>query len=134
MVLQGLYINPRSGIPIFRQLVDQVRTLIVSGALKGGEQLTAVRALAEQLGVTPTTVSKAYGLLEVEGLIERRRGTGMFVREDDPTAIHESRKKIVTDEVTQAIMAARLIKLSRQEWDAIVDAVWTKVITDKEDS
>lgn len=133
MTLDGLYLNLRSGVPLFRQMVDQIRTLIVSGELRPGEQLTSVRELAEQLSVTPTTVSKVFGLLETEGLIERRRGLGMFVREDDPHAVAVSRRKIVTDQVTQAVMAARLIHLSRSEWDAIVDTVWKKVITEEEE-
>ncbi len=132
MSQDGIFINPRSGVPIFRQLVDQVRTLIVSGQLGPGEQLMAVRAFAEHLGVTPTTVSKAYGILEMEGLIERRRGLGMFVREDDPNAIAISRRKIVTELVTQAAVAARLIHLSVEEWQAIVTGVWRKVVGETE--
>lgn len=132
MALDGLYLNLRSGVPLFRQMVDQIRTLIVSGVLRPGEQLTSVRYLAEQLAVTPATVSKVYGLLEMEGLIERRRGMGMFVCEDDPQAMTTSRRRIVTDQVTQAVMAARLIHLSRSEWDEIVDSVWNKVMAEGE--
>ena len=68
----------------------------------------------------------------MEGLIERRRGTGMFVREDDTHVIATSRRKIVTDQVTEAVMAARLIHLSRSEWDEIVDKVWRRVFADSE--
>lgn len=65
--------------PIYRQLVDQVRRLVAGGQLAPGDTLPSVREVAQQLTVNPMTVSKAYGLLEIEGLLERRRGVGMTV-------------------------------------------------------
>ena len=67
--------------PIYRQLVDQVRRLVAGGQLTPGDPLPSVRELALQLTVNPMTVSKAYGLLELEGVLERRRGVGMVVAE-----------------------------------------------------
>ncbi|MBN2449727.1 MAG: GntR family transcriptional regulator [Lentisphaeria bacterium] len=74
-----LRVFPSSGVPIYRQVMDQVRALVLSGRLGGGELLPSVRAVALQLEVNPMTVSKAYSLLEAEGLVERVRGTGMRV-------------------------------------------------------
>lgn len=72
-------IVPGSTAPIYRQLVDQVRRLVAGGQLAPGDALPSVREVALQLAVNPMTVSKAYGLLELEGLLERRRGVGMLV-------------------------------------------------------
>ncbi len=72
-------IVPGSTEPIYRQLVDQVRRLVAGGQLAPGDALPSVRETALQLAVNPMTVSKAYGLLELEGVLERRRGVGMAV-------------------------------------------------------
>lgn len=72
-------IVPGSTAPIYRQLVDQVRRLVAGGQLAPGAVLPSVREVALQLAVNPMTVSKAYGLLELEGVLERKRGVGMLV-------------------------------------------------------
>lgn len=72
-------IVPGSTAPIYRQLVDQVRRLVAGGQLAPGDALPSVRDVALQLAVNPMTVSKAYGLLELERVLERRRGVGMLV-------------------------------------------------------
>ena len=82
-----LQIDHHSGVPIYRQVMDQVRRQIVAGQVPEGTQLASVRDLAAQLKVNPMTISKAYGLLEMEGLLERKRGVGLFV-----ARIHERRK------------------------------------------
>ncbi len=73
-------IHPSSGVPIFRQIMDQVRAQVASGRLKPGDLVPSVRQMAVDLAVNMMTVSKAYGRLEAEGLLERDRGTGMRVR------------------------------------------------------
>ena len=74
-----LEIDHHSGVPIYRQVIEQIRQQIMAGQLSEREQLMSVRELAWQLRVNPMTISKAYSLLEVEGLAERRRGVGLFV-------------------------------------------------------
>jgi GntR family transcriptional regulator len=75
-----------SSEPIYRQLVEQVRRLVAGGQLAAGDGLPSVRELAQALAVNPMTVSKAYGLLEMEGLLVRRRGLGMAVAARPPAA------------------------------------------------
>ncbi len=70
-------IAPSDPTPIYRQIVDQVRRQMAGGQLRPGMELPSVRALAQQHAINPMTVSKAYSLLESEGLLERRRGMGM---------------------------------------------------------
>jgi GntR family transcriptional regulator len=76
-----LEIDHHSGIPIYRQVINHVRGQIMAGRLVAGEQVETVRELASRLKVNPMTISKAYSFLEVEGLLERRRGVGLFVVE-----------------------------------------------------
>jgi GntR family transcriptional regulator len=78
---QLLSITPGSLDPIYRQLIEQVRRLVAGGQMAPGDELPSVREVAQALAVNPMTVSKAYGLLEAEGLLARRRGLGMVVAE-----------------------------------------------------
>ena len=71
--------NPSSGVPIYLQLMEQVKHSIETGALRPGEQLPGIRPLAEELVINPNTVAKAYRELEHEGVIELRHGAGAFV-------------------------------------------------------
>jgi GntR family transcriptional regulator len=74
--------NPSSGVPAYRQLIDQVRHAIETGALRPGEQLPGTRKVAEDLVMNPNTVAKAYQELERQGAIEMRKGLGAFVARD----------------------------------------------------
>jgi GntR family transcriptional regulator len=71
--------NPASGVPIYLQLMEQVKHAVETGALRPGEQLPGIRPLAEELVINPNTVAKAYRELEHEGVIELRHGAGAFV-------------------------------------------------------
>ena len=80
---------PSSATPIYRQIVDQVARAVASGSLAADDELPSVRAVAQMYVVNPMTVSKAYSLLEVQGLVERRRGMGMIIRGSLATALPE---------------------------------------------
>src|SRR6478735_8805633 len=71
--------NPASGVPIYLQLMEQVKHSVETGALRPGDQLPGIRPLAEELVINPNTVAKAYRELEHEGIIELRQGAGAFV-------------------------------------------------------
>jgi GntR family transcriptional regulator len=77
--------NPSSGVPVYLQLMEQVKHAIETGALRPGEQLPATRKVAEDLVMNPNTVAKAYRELEHEGVIELRKGLGAFVAENGTT-------------------------------------------------
>jgi len=72
-------LDPKSGVPYYRQIIDQIRYGVASGRLSVGEQLPTVRALAVQLKVNLNTVSKAYRELEIQSLLESQQGTGTFI-------------------------------------------------------
>lgn len=72
-------LDPRSGVPFYRQIIDQIRFGIAAGHFKVGEQLPTVRALAVQLKVNLNTVNKAYRELEIQNILETQQGTGTFI-------------------------------------------------------
>ena len=72
-------LDPKAGIPYYRQIIDQIKFGIASGALKAGEQLPTVRALAVELAVNLNTVTKAYNELEIQKILETQQGTGTFI-------------------------------------------------------
>ena len=87
-------IDPRSGVPLYLQLIEQVRHAIEIGALRSGDQLPGMRKLAEELVMNPNTVAKAYREMEHAGLIELRHGAGAFVaggQVADPAGIRKGR-------------------------------------------
>src|SRR5687768_11087288 len=77
----SIHVLPNSGVPIYRQLMDQLRAQVAGGRVAAGEFLPSVRQVAEELQVNPMTVSKAYSLLERDGVVELVRGQGMRVKE-----------------------------------------------------
>jgi len=83
-LIQLFSINTSSGIPIYRQLVDQIKQAIRIGLLNQEQQLPSVRKVANALQVNPMTVSKAFAQLELEGVLLRKRGIGMLVAETKP--------------------------------------------------
>lgn len=72
-------LNPQGSTPLYRQIVEQVQRRVAGGLWQPGDELPSVRAVAERHAINPMTVSKAYSLLEAEGVLERRRGVGMSV-------------------------------------------------------
>ena len=98
--------NASSGVPIYLQLMEQVKHAIETGALRAGDQLPGIRPLAEELVINPNTVAKAYRELEHDGVIELRHGAGAFVT-------GAAREKKLTERLKagQAIVAATVDKL-----------------------
>jgi GntR family transcriptional regulator len=76
-----LRLNPASGVPLYLQLIEQVKHAIETGAIQAGEQLPSVRQMAEDLVINPNTVARAYREMEHEGIIELKHGSGAFIRE-----------------------------------------------------
>ena len=98
--------NPSSGVPIYLQLMEQVKHAVETGALRPGEQLPGIRPLAEELVINPNTVAKAYRELEHEGVIDLRHGAGAFV-----SATARAKRTTETLRAGQAIVAAAMEKL-----------------------
>lgn len=106
-------LNPQSGIPIYRQLIDQVRRMIAGGQLKAGDDLPSVRELAIEHAVNPMTISKAYSMLETEGLLVRQRGKPMQVAAENPlTKTKESRLAHLRPQLESLALAAKQLEIS----------------------
>ena len=89
-----------SGMPIYRQIIDQIRFGIASGQLKLGEQLPTVRALAVELKVNLNTVSKAYKELEIKNILETQQGTGTFISKTDHVVPEKEREDKLKENCT----------------------------------
>ena len=113
MILQ---INFKSGMPIYLQIVDQVKALAASGALRAGEALPSIRPLAEELRVNRNTVAKAYTELESLGVIETLPGRGCFLKENQSALRMEVRRQLLIEDVDQAIVQAHHLQVPRDEF------------------
>jgi GntR family transcriptional regulator len=97
--------------PIYRQLVEQVRRLAASGQLQPGDAMPSVREIASTLALNPMTVSKAYGLLEMDGVLARRRGLGMVVAERAAQESPAERAELLRPILDRAALEARQLEL-----------------------
>lgn len=97
--------------PIYRQLVEQVRRLTASGQLRPGDEMPSVREIAQALALNPMTVSKAYGLLEMEGVLARRRGLGMVVADSAAPAGKADILGLLRPTLERAAVEARQLEL-----------------------
>ncbi len=88
-----LQIDPHSGIPVYRQMMDQIKYYVASGTLRPGDQLPSIRELAQALAVNPTTVVKAYTELQHDEVVEMRHGKGAFVRDGASQLSDREREK-----------------------------------------
>lgn len=115
-------VDPRSGIPLYLQLIDQVKRAVALGTLNLGEQLPTVKALALDLTINPNTVARAYRDLERDGVIETSPGRGSFVRGDATVA---DGRRLVSDVALtafeNAVREARATGLSRSDVARLVD-------------
>jgi GntR family transcriptional regulator len=111
----ALSVAPASGVPIYRQLVDQVRQLVAGGHLAQGEFLPSVRQVAEYLQVNPMTVSKAYSMLEKDGVVELVRGQGMRVNPPGAAANGKARRQAIRPLLVQVADTARQLSLTPRE-------------------
>ncbi len=122
-------LNPQSGVPIYRQILEQVRRMVASGQLQPGAELPSVRDLAVTHAVNPMTISKAYTLLEAEGLLARNRGKPMTVvgavrsvtRAPSPL---NKRLEQIDPLVDQIVLAARQLQLSEAELAKALRRKW----------
>jgi GntR family transcriptional regulator len=115
-----LQINFKSGLPIYLQIVDQVKAAAASGALKPGEALPSIRPLAEELRVNRNTIAKAYTELESQGVIETLPGRGCFLKENQSPLRKEVRRKLLAGEIDQAIVQAHHLQVPREEFLKLV--------------
>ena len=110
-----LRLSPSSGVPVYLQIIEQVKHAIATGAVNAGEQLPSVRQMAEDLLINPNTVARAYRELEQEGIIELKHGAGAFISESiapPSKSIHKAQAvvKSAIDQLTSLNLAEEEIR------------------------
>lgn len=122
-----LHISANDGVPIYLQIVNQVKYLVASGRLAPGEELPPIRVLAERLLINPNTVARAYRLLEQEGVVTKRSTAGTYVSDAGSPLARRERLKILTERIDALLAEAdqlnvgveEVVQLVRQRADAM---------------
>jgi GntR family transcriptional regulator len=108
-------VDPQSDVPVYRQLMEQVRFLIASGQLASGDELPSTRALSSELGVNPMTISKAYSYLERDGILERRPGLPLVVKAVDDGQLQVQKADLLREHLAPIAGMARQLGIGKEE-------------------
>jgi GntR family transcriptional regulator len=108
-------IDQHSGVPVYRQLIDQVQGAMAAGSLRAGDQLPTVRRVAVELAINPNTVSRAYREMEIRGLLDTQQGTGTFVADKRVERPQEQRERQLAQLVGEFISRAGAAGLTIEE-------------------
>src|SRR6266513_1497077 len=106
----------KAGKPVYVQLADQIRYAAASGRLRAGEPLPSLRPLAEELRINRNTIAKAYAELESQGIIETIPGKGFFLKANNSPLKKEVRRKLLIQEIDQAVVQAHHLQVPRPEF------------------
>lgn len=109
------HISPSDGVPIYLQIVNQVKYLVAAGRLAPGEELPPIRTLAEQLLVNPNTVARAYRELEAAGIVTKRRTAGTYVSDSGSPLAREERLRILAERIDLLLAEARQMDVDTDE-------------------
>lgn len=109
------HVDTGSGVPIYMQILNQVKRATASGLLKPGDQIPSVRELAIELTVNPNTIVKAYQELERDGIIKTVRGVGTFVAEKEIKIVHEERVRVLLNAIDKVLIEAHHLGFSENE-------------------
>ena len=110
-----IHLSPNDGVPIYLQIVNQVRYLVASGRLAPGEELPPIRVLADQLVVNPNTVARAYRELELAGVVTKRRTAGTYVSDAGSPLARRERLRILSERIDALLAEARSLNLGLDE-------------------
>jgi GntR family transcriptional regulator len=116
-----IHITTADGVPIYQQIVNQVKYLVASGRLSPGDEMPPIRVLAERLIVNPNTVARAYRELEAVGVVEKRRTAGTYVSEQGSPLARKERVKILTERVDALLAESRQMDVPYDELVKILD-------------
>ncbi len=120
-------INTSSGVPVYRQVMDQVKTQIALEHLERGSFLPSVRQMSSDLEINPMTVSKAYSLLELEGIVENIRGQGMKISEGTGPKKHLNvSHESIGPLLSEVVAKAKQLSLDANQIHKIIDEIWEK--------
>ena len=111
----NITINTKDGVPIYRQIVNQIRYMVASNLLQPGEEISPVRTLALALNVTPNTVVKAYDELQAAGVIFKRRGAGTYISDEQSPLADRERRRIIKARIDALLAEAHQLDFSAQD-------------------
>jgi GntR family transcriptional regulator len=115
-----IHISTHDGVPVYLQIVNQVKYLVAAGRLEAGQELPSVRALAEQLVVNPNTVARAYLELERAGVVMKRHGSGTYVSEEGSPLARKERMKLLTQRADALLAEAQHMDVALDEVLALI--------------
>lgn len=127
-----IVVDPASGVPVYRQIIDQIKFQIAGGRLSAGEELPSTRALSGHLGVNPMTVSKAYAFLEQEGVLLRRPGLPLVVADQEPDVRAAGRRERLREDLRPVITRLRQLGVSDADALAVFSELLKTMPTDEE--
>jgi GntR family transcriptional regulator len=113
-----IHISANDGVPIYLQIVNQVKYLVACGRLAPGEELPAIRVLAEQLLVNPNTIARAYMELERDGIVAKRHGSGTYVSDAGSPLARKERMKILSERADALLAEAHHLNV---DLDSVID-------------
>ena len=111
----NITINTKDGVPIYRQIANQIRYMVASNLLQPGEEISPVRTLALALNVTPNTVVKAYDELQAAGVIFKRRGAGTYISDEQSPLADRERRRIIKARIDALLAEAHQLDFSAQD-------------------
>lgn len=115
-----IQVRTNDGTPIYEQVVNQIKRLVASGRLAAGDELPAIRVLAEQLLVNPNTIARAYRELEVEGIVVKRRTAGTFISDQGVPLSRKDRLGILSGKVNQLLEEAEQLEITPDELCSLI--------------
>lgn len=111
----NITINTKDGVPIYRQIANQIRYMVASNLLQPGEEISPVRTLALTLNVTPNTVVKAYDELQAAGVIFKRRGAGTYISDEQSPLADRERRRIIEARIDALLAEAHQLDFNAQD-------------------
>ena len=115
-------IDHNSGVPVTTQIIDQIKYMVVSSRIRGGEQIPSVRGLASELKLNPTTVARAYRQLEAEEIIFTQRGRGTFIAHKRSALTKEEKRRKLRGAIRKLVVEAGRIDLAYDELVKMIEA------------
>lgn len=110
-----IVVDPHSGVPVYRQLMDQIKFHVATGLLQPGDELPSTRVLSAELGINPMTISKAYSFLEKDEVVERRPGRPLVVKTHDKEGIKERRNEQLRESLTPTVRMVKQLGINDNE-------------------
>lgn len=124
-----IHISNVNGIPIYAQVVNQIKQLIASGRLTAGEELPPIRVLASELLINPNTVARAYRELESSGLVEKRRTAGTYISDQVSPLARRERIKILSQQIDALLAEASHLNVHVDDVKKLIDERHTVNLT-----